>query len=273
MSTHKIRAVAVKDVAGLGNPLQQFQVVVIPKLSNILTHEPPQQHHLIGHIQKFEYDSKNNFPNNPRLPDHITYSWYVPDGVDLLLINGVGGGGGGSGCRFGNPIFSGSGGGGSMSLIKIPVKVSPGDLVTVSVGRGGRGGDPFQDGEQGLNSIIRVNNQAFTCYGGQGGHVSDGISVAQGGFCGCFLDPEKGEMGFEGGSGKEGNSAMGSMSTPQGGKGGSTKMGHGGSGGKGFVNNGRGEDGTFGGGGGGGSPHGATGQGGNGGNGFVIIEW
>lgn len=62
-------------------------------------------------------------------------SFVVPTGVEQLLISGCGGGGGGCG---GSGVATGAGGGGGVR--RMPVRVTPADTLTLTIGAGGAGG-------------------------------------------------------------------------------------------------------------------------------------
>jgi hypothetical protein len=94
-------------------------------------------------------------------------NWQVPDRcyiVDLFLVGGGGGGGGG------NENTRGGGGGGGQIVIQNNFKLSPGDIIPITIGRGGAGGAKGQTGNNGLSTKF-LNIEAA---GGQGGAGSNG---------------------------------------------------------------------------------------------------
>lgn len=189
----------------------------------------------------------------------------VPEGVTRIKITASGGGGGGA-CAA---DASAGGGGGGACIIEI-FEVTPGQVISVTVGKGGKGANPattaIYNGENGEATVI---GSLVTLAGGYGGIMSTtgdigGEAGGDGGGKGAtryyvfgsgYYGDEKGEDGLVGSGGKSHQSC--------GGGGGS--FGDGGS-----VNT---EDkspnnGTHGGGGSGGLS-----KGGNGGDGIVVIEW
>ena len=68
--------------------------------------------------------------------DEVT--WVVPTGVTQISAVCIGGGGGGAGMS--NSTEPGPGGGGG-ALAYATLSVTPGESLTVGVGRGGRGND------------------------------------------------------------------------------------------------------------------------------------
>ena len=69
--------------------------------------------------------------------NHTTYSWTVPAGVTsvsiVVIASGASGGAGGGGAA------RGSGGGGGGVSYRNGLSVTPGEVLTISVGRGGPG--------------------------------------------------------------------------------------------------------------------------------------
>ena len=85
-----------------------------------------------------------------------TYSFRVPRGVTSMRAQGVAGGGsGGGGGQFGN-----GGGGAGGHLNNTSVSVTPGQSVTVTVGKGGTNGD-------GGDTVIQFPSRTFTLSGGK----------------------------------------------------------------------------------------------------------
>ena len=188
-----------------------------------------------------------------------TYSYTVPADVTSIRVRLVGGGGGSSsynaGCNYG-ASNSGGGGGGSGGYQQTTIPVTPGDVITVTVGAGGvRGGE------------------ASVCYygtnAGSGGNTSIqsgiiGTLVATGG-SGATVGWE-----FNGGPAYGGNQTNGAPGVRNGGYGGLPAGNNGAFGGnQGDPTNGLG----------GTSPYNGYGRGGDGGrptnaggNGYVSIQ-
>ena len=183
----------------------------------------------------------------------------VPSAVTTIWVSGCGGGGGGGG---GNVLFSttqGAGGGGGYPgsiAIKNSIAVTPGEVLTITVGAAGVGGARTSsvvnagNGTAGGSSIVSSGTtNLITLGGGSGGSGATAYSITSvfGGFgytMGLAVPDGVGVIGY-------------------GGSGGSGPFG---SGGGGSSGNGASGSGSGGGGGGGGS-------GGNGSSGIIIIEW
>ena len=258
----KVKTIKVRDTGGLGHPGWSYVNVIVPsQFVEIYEDYSTEVPELIEKMQKFTYHDTG--------AAEVTYTWYVPQGCEHVLVTAVGAGGGGGGARIGNPIFSGSGGNGGQSVRKKPLNVREGDIITITVGRGGEGGGAGNDGQRGNETVIGFPGASITLLGGCGGKVSDGLSVPTSQDC---PQPIYGG-GSKGGTGEPGQVGVGSQGNPRGGYGGYSKLGDGGYGGDGFMGHGNGGKGDFGGGGGGGAPSGNNGQGGGGGHGFVLFEW
>ena len=171
------------------------------------------------------------------------YSWTVPYGVTSVYARVGGGGGGGcSGQEQGNGQGGGGGGGGVYSTGTI--NVTPGQVLSISVGGGGNGGS----GGRGQN-----------VGGGSGGSSSVGDIVAGGG----------GGAGTGGGGGGGGNTASGGSGgagQTGGGDHASGSGGGGGGGGGGYGGNGGAGGGFY-------DRAGFNWPGGNGGGGIVVLEY
>lgn len=101
-----------------------------------------------------------------------TYTLTVPDGVTSIEVSGVGGGGGGG---YGRDQKQGAGGGGGGVSSQI-LTVTPGEVLTVVVGAGGRGATSEIKAEDGQPSYIL--NKNILAKGGLGG---SSISKGSGG--------------------------------------------------------------------------------------------
>jgi hypothetical protein len=212
-------------------------------------------------------------------------SLIVPAGVTQMTISGVapgGGGGGGGGALMGLNVGSGGGGGGAgESLVSAIYAVSPGSLISFTMGAPGLKGIGVSGangtaGTDGGNVVINgLVAGPVTLTGGKGGNLgSCATSPAGGG---------QGGIGFP--RGGTGSDAAANGSAGDGAFGGSSPFGGGGSNGRGSssvfvaaVSNGS-DAGGFGAGGGSGGGYytgSATTKGGDGGNGspaFLKFEW
>lgn len=215
-------------------------------------------------------------------------SFTVPEGVTTIYVSGCAGGGGGSGGS-GNYIQgaaapAGGGGGAGKAEIGLPLNVVPGQVLSIRIGTGGRGGERGVpggtgpgDGTAGGDTVI---GSLLTLKGGEGGlrgHSPSGGAYAGG----------EGGAGFpNGGSGTDGGSTIDTpghsgvsgagASGPYGGGGPSQRSG---------IPTPDVTDGVFdgisaagfgAGGGGGGSSYiniGPGGKGGDGAPGFLLIRW
>ncbi|MGG0663395.1 hypothetical protein ABE042_04725 [Viridibacillus arvi] len=66
------------------------------------------------------------------------------------------GGGGGGGFTNGYQIFSGGGGGGGEFVVKFPITVNAGDIIPITIGKGGTGGGGALRGGNGGNGILII---------------------------------------------------------------------------------------------------------------------
>ena len=132
----------------------------------------------------------NNFPSD-------TYSWTVPDRVTSVSILAIGSGAGG-GAGSGGASRGTGGGGGGISWIN-DVAVTPGETLTVTVGRYGAGGlapsDPpgaTGNGTDGhLSKVERSSTVLIQANGGTKG-MGDQSANGQGGLGGTDLDASYG---------------------------------------------------------------------------------
>lgn len=202
-------------------------------------------------------------------------TWTVPTGVTELQVLVVAGGGGG-GSLQGSTRGEGGGGAGGVTY-NAAYAVTPGQIITVTVGTGGNavGGDA----ESG-NGTASVFGTISTTGGGAGGHVSGNNGGSGGGACG--IAGSNGGYGTAG-QGNDGGNVTGGGHFGGGGGGGADADGGagtdavGGNGGSGhdysaIFGAAVGEAGWFGGGGAGGADGtGGAGTGGNGGGGDGAI--
>jgi hypothetical protein len=208
-------------------------------------------------------------------------SWTVPQGVTTILVSGCAGGGGGGGgattnSTAGNAV-SGGGGGAGQSVIKKSISVTPGHLLSITIGAGGSGGaggaangNAGSAGGNGGNTILYDSTSSTTLLtlsagnGGSGGNPNSSQAGASGG------------VGYPGGGYSPDSTSAGGIS----GTGGSTPFGGGGTSVRASISSSFVGSMGFGygsGGSGGGASYGNTtyagGAGGAGASGILIIEW
>lgn len=97
----------------------------------------------------------------------------VPDGVTKIWITACGGGGGG-GAGY---AAGGGGGGGGAFVIQQPCEVTPGQVLSITIGKGGTGGargSSGSGGKAGTAGGATVIGNIFTLLGGQPGAASSG---------------------------------------------------------------------------------------------------
>jgi hypothetical protein len=202
----------------------------------------------------------------------------VPSAVTTIWVSGWGGGGGGGGGNALSTSAQGGGGGGAYPgeiAIKNPIAVTPGEVLTITVGAGGAGGAGTSslanagNGTAGGSSIVSSGNtNLLALAGGSGGSGATAYSTTS----------------VFGGSGYTMGLAVfsiaNSTTSPDGGgvvgfggAGGGGAFGSGGSGNSGGGNGGNGTGNGTGGGGGGGISNSGSGNGGAGSPGLIIIEW
>lgn len=161
-----------------------------------------------------------------------THSFVVPDGVTQISAVTVGGGGGGIRSTSG-----GTGGGGGDLRYSANISVTPGEVLTITVGSGGNNGtSPTAGGE---SSIFRDSTRLLSAAGGGAGRAGNTTGTKNGTSSGT------------GGNG--GTSAATNASTASGGGGAGGYSGNGGNAGVTAAGS-AGSGGGGGGGGGGGSP-------------------
>jgi type II secretory pathway pseudopilin PulG len=204
-----------------------------------------------------------------------TYTWVVPPGVERIWVTGTGAGGGGGGGAGGSNDAGGGGGGSGAACIEAPLRVVPGETLTITVGVGGAGGagggvgGAGGAGGAGGNTVISgsISGTLLILYGGSGGYggvVGVGGAGGAGGGAGGGVGGAGG-AGGGGGGGVGGAGGVGSFCLGgAGGGGGGGYFGVGGAGG-GFYGRFVGGAGGVGSGGGGGGGSSYFGRGGNGG--------
>lgn len=108
------------------------------------------------------YSSEVGFRSGSAIINTI-YSWTVPANVTKLLVECWGGGGGGA---------SGGGGGGG-GYAASEWAVTPGAVVSITVGAAGTGATSnATDAVAGSSSIVQISSWLLLAYGGDGAHTS-----------------------------------------------------------------------------------------------------
>lgn len=243
-------------------------------------------------IEKLENSSSSNNGYTSGMKTFTSSGTFiVPDGVNRLLISGIGAGGGGGGGYTSSYAGGGGGGGSGEWAYRKGISVNSGESIQITIGTGGNGGSGGYPGGTGTQGSITSVGTYLTLQGGYGGTggqyeataaggqgggeaiqiASGGIGYSNGGtgyindFYLKYQDKGKGSTGGIGAAGYK-SSLLG------GGGGGATGYQVGGTGGgTGQKSGSIGYAGGIGAGGGGGSGGGYAG--GKGGNGIVIIEW
>ncbi|CAH6421090.1 Hypothetical protein KVN_LOCUS130 [uncultured virus] len=205
------------------------------------------------------------------------YKFLIPVNVKNIFLTMIGGGGaGGIGYVQNYYYYSGGGGGAGAYLIKKPIAVNGGEIVSLKVGKGGIATQ--NEGEESYIIIILGNIQnKYSIEGGKNGNPStifrdNFLNGGSGGISG-YSSIQDGESGYDG----EVN--LPSQPNANGGNGANSYFGKGGTGG--YFNEENiisliGKDGSYGSGGGGSSPRTNfdlnSKLSGNGGDGFILIE-
>ncbi len=194
----------------------------------------------------------------------------VPEGVNQITVIACGGGGGGA--FYTNRWASGGGG---AACVKKTVSVSPGQEISIKIGKGGTGGvnSNSLSESRGKDGTATIVGSIVTCAGGHGGEeASDLYNPANGGAAGGAGGGAGGSanrgVGENGKNGLFGTGGKGSKDNELGGGGGS--YGNGGNAAQSYSQNAT----TAGyGAGGGASGLNPDFSGGNGGDGIVIVRW
>jgi hypothetical protein len=106
------------------------------------------------------------------------FSFTVPDGVTTMTAEIIGGGGaGGYGIQSGLDLRPGSGGG-SGGVQTVTISVTPGQILTGTVGARGVAGTTSGYAQSGGNSSVTYASNTFTATGGGGGHGPVGNNAA-----------------------------------------------------------------------------------------------
>lgn len=121
----------------------------------------------------------STLPNLVKATSTGAFAFTVPPGVTTVLIKAWGAGGGGGLAN----APSGAGGGGGGAYFETWTAVTPGAVLTGSVGAGGTAGSPGVNGGNGGDTSIVINGNTYTAGGGLGGRNSN-ASTSQGGSVG-----------------------------------------------------------------------------------------
>ena len=103
----------------------------------------------------------------------------VPMNSKTAYINAVGGGGGAGGFNGGVIGNVGNGGGAGGAIIKFPISVAEGQIITGIVGAGGVAGTETTYGSDGEDTVINIGTLTIIAFGGGG--VSDSPVAGTGG--------------------------------------------------------------------------------------------
>lgn len=112
-----------------------------------------------------------------------THNFTVPDGVSKITAYIFGAGGGGGGCV--NEYYGGGGGGGGAFMLA-SINVTPGQVLPVIVGAGGKGLAGANNGSQGGYSGLSILGLNYIAGGGGGGSAGITSSSGQGGGAGSW---------------------------------------------------------------------------------------
>lgn len=181
------------------------------------------------------------------------HTWTVPDGVTSISAVCIGGGGGGAG---GDGTLDMGGGGGGLSY-RNSIAVTPGQVLTITVGAGGSGGSSAAGGSGGDSSIAKSGATVLHAGGGGAGTGLSSGTLNNGGSGGSTL-------GYDGGGDGGGAGTASGIAVGGGGGGAGGYSGDGGDGGTIASGAGAGS-----GGGGGGGVYGSVAGGGGGGTGIL----
>ena len=125
-------------------------------------------------------------------------TWTVPAGVTKISILCIGGGGGGSGIQQSGGYSGGAGAGGTLGYAN-NITVTPGEVLTATVGSGGSAGvrNSSGGGAGGLSKLVNSSSVTLCSANGGGG-------AASGGTGGSASSTYTGTSGYAGGAGGAG---------------------------------------------------------------------
>lgn len=137
-------------------------------------------------------------PTTVTIDNPAVTTWVVPAGVTMLTLVELWGDGGGGGAGDGGGIlFGGSGGGGGGYCASVNLPVTPGQVISFSLGAGGPGAStPSTAGSDGSGSVCY--SLSLTATGGHGGAASGGAGGAGGTGSGGSLMNSTGNTGSVG---------------------------------------------------------------------------
>lgn len=185
-------------------------------------------------------------------------SFTVPAGVTQIFASGCAAGGGGAASSGSGSSYTGGGGGAGQSVIRKPIAVTPGQVVTITIGAAGAGGAAgANNGVDGGNTVVG----SITLTGGGGGKtLASGPGIGgKGGGCNASWVSATAAAGGNGATGPFGQGGViGGWATGATAFAGGAAIGYG-SGGAGAVS-------CY-------SGSGAAAAGGSGTQGYVLIEW
>lgn len=141
------------------------------------------------------------------------HTYTVPAGVSRINVQVLGGGGGGGGQNGANSGGGGGGGGGYATAI---VPVTPGQMITVTVGSGGTGGSNVPtNGTVGTVSLFPKVGTILTANGGAGGIAANGNNTfGTGGSGGTGVGGTTNTPGVNGAPGTTSTSGAGGAGAP-----------------------------------------------------------
>ncbi|WP_411567247.1 glycine-rich domain-containing protein [Pseudomonas sp. KU43P] len=118
--------------------------------------------------------SSNNFPYRSKIFYKVAgiYQWTVPTNVTRVSVHVRGGGG--SGSFVIDSVSRGAGGGGAGGVCERFCAVTPGSVITVTVGAGGTA--VTTDGEAGITGGTSSFGTFCSSTGGRGGNVNGGAA-------------------------------------------------------------------------------------------------
>lgn len=206
----------------------------------------------------------------------------VPAGVTQIFVSGcAAGGGGGSSLATNSSSFvtGGSGGGAGQPALNVPITVTPGQVIPITIGTGGTGATPAtNNATAGGNTQLGAGGSLMNLGGGSPGLIGGGGT----GFPGDYGGPAGGSGYPAGGPAQNTTSFSATTATGgQGGQGADGPFGQAGPAARGSTNNSIGAAAGYGYGAGGGGAGGAYrstvsapgGAGASGLDGYLVIEW
>jgi hypothetical protein len=209
-------------------------------------------------------------------------SFTVPAGVTQIFVSGcAAGGGGGSSLATNSSSFvtGGSGGGAGQPALNVPITVTPGQVIPITIGTGGTGATAAtNNATAGGNTQLGAGGSLMNLGGGSPGLIGGGGT----GFPGDYGGPAGGSGYPAGGPAQNTTSFSATTATGgQGGQGAGGPFGQAGPAARGSTNNSIGAAAGYGYGAGGGGAGGAYrstvsapgGAGASGLDGYLVIEW